>query len=104
LLKDAAGKLRRCLEEIVPVFLFNVIVERWRENLMLTKLRAIKWDRELAGRVQNLFEELSRYIEGHSQTEAYSSAPPTIENLTALADGRQVYWIDHNTKAAARGL
>jgi hypothetical protein len=86
LLKDAAGKLRRCLEEIVPSFMFNGIIERWRENLMLTKLRAVKWDQELAGRVQDLFEELSHYIEGHSQTEAYSGAPPTVEELTTLAD------------------
>ena len=83
-LRHAAGQLRRTLEEIVPLYLLKGVVERWRENLMITKLPAIHWDNAIADEIISIFEELSRHIEGHSHTEAYSGDVPEVGELKSL--------------------
>ena len=47
-LRHAAGQLRRTLEEIVQEYLLKDVVARYRENLMITKLKSITWDNAVA--------------------------------------------------------
>jgi hypothetical protein len=85
MLRQAAGQLRRILEEIVPEYLFKDVVARYRENLMLTKVKQISWDNAVADKIDALFEELSRHVEGHSHSESYSGGMPDAAQLTKLA-------------------
>lgn len=86
LLRHAAGQLRRSLEELVAPYLFNNVIERWREPIMMGRLAKLKWEPSLAKRNADLFDELSRVFEGHSQTDQYSGGLPTVEALTESAD------------------
>ncbi|MEQ1711876.1 MAG: AAA family ATPase, partial [Hyphomicrobium sp.] len=85
-LRQAAGQLRRTLEEIVPFYLFNDVVARWRENLMLTKLPTVRWENAVADEIGKLFGELSRHVEGHSHTEEYAGGVPELDDLKKFAD------------------
>lgn len=68
-LAKAAAQLRTTLETVVQQHLFKDVISRWRENLMLTKIRQINWDNTLADEIFDLFGELSRYMVGHSHSE-----------------------------------
>jgi energy-coupling factor transporter ATP-binding protein EcfA2 len=86
LLRHAAGQLRRSLEELVAPYLFNNVIDRWREPIMMGRLAKLKWEPSLVKRNADLFEELSRVFEGHSQTDQYSGGLPTVELLVQAAD------------------
>ena len=78
------GELRRTIEEVVPFYLLKDVVARWRENLMITKVKTIRWDDTLADEIDAIFGELSRHIEGHSHSEAYAGVPPVLSDLKGL--------------------
>jgi len=63
------GALRRTIEETVAKKLFKGVVSRWEDRIMVTKLPTIMWDPSLADEMSRTFEELSRFIEGHTHTE-----------------------------------
>lgn len=86
MLRQAAGQLRRTLEEVVQLHMFKEVVARWRENLMLTKLPSIHWDNALADEINDLVADLSRHIEGHSHTEEFTGGVPAIDELSHLAE------------------
>lgn len=79
------GELRRTVEETVPFHLLKDVVARWRENLMITKVRQIKWDDGLADEIDAVFAELSRHIEGHSHTGEYQGVPD-LDDLRKMID------------------
>jgi hypothetical protein len=85
-LRHAAGQLRRTVEEIVQEYLLKDVVARYRENLMITKLKSINWDDAVAEEIDTLYAELSRYVEGHSHSEAYVGGMPEVDDLIKLAD------------------
>lgn len=80
-IRQGMGELRRTLEEIVQEFLFKNVIARWRENLMLTKVKSIHWDNAVADEVDALMAELSRHIEGHSHSEEYTGGVPVLADL-----------------------
>lgn len=83
-LRHAAGQLRRTLEEIVQCDLFKDVIARWRENLMITKVRQIRWDYDVADEIDALFADLSRYVEAHSHTEEYAGGETDLDDLEAI--------------------
>jgi energy-coupling factor transporter ATP-binding protein EcfA2 len=86
MLRQAAGQLRRTIEEVVQEYLFKDVIARWRENLMVTKVKLINWDNAVADEIDSLFAELSRVFEGHSHSGAYAGGTPEVADLLKLAD------------------
>jgi hypothetical protein len=84
LIRQAAGQLRRTVEEIVPQYLFKQVVQRWTDRVMVTALKRVNWDNVLADEIVEVFESCSAIMEGHSHTEAGSDGPPTVAELEAL--------------------
>lgn len=80
-IRQGMGELRRTLEEIVQEYLFKNVIARWRENLMLTKVKSIQWDNAVADEVDALMAELSRHIEGHSHSEEHAGGMPVLDDL-----------------------
>lgn len=75
------GALRRTLEETVVKKLFKNAVPRWSDQVRVTTLRTVNWDNEEVERICALYEELSRYIEGHSHTDEAMGAPAQVSDL-----------------------
>ncbi len=75
------GALRRTIEENVVKKLFKNVVPRWSDRVIVTGLRAISWDHDLADEFVQTYEDLSAYIEGHSHTDEATGAPPEIKDL-----------------------
>jgi hypothetical protein len=78
------GALRRTIEEVVVKRLFKDVVPRWSDQVRVTALRKISWDNVVVDQMCVLYEELSRYIEGHSHTDEAMGAPPEIKDLEAM--------------------
>ena len=76
--------LRRTIEETVAKRLFKDVVGRWSDRVMVTKVTQISWDNQLADELCATFEDLSRYIEGHSHTDEAMGAPPEIGDLEKM--------------------
>ena len=78
------GELRRTVEETIIQHLFKKVVQRWDERVMVGSLKKINWSNELADEIEKIFADLSRYIEGHSHSEAHAPLPPEPKNLEAM--------------------
>jgi hypothetical protein len=78
------GALRRTIEETVAKRLLKGVIPRWEDRVIVTGLRKIAWDDDLAEQLCLLFEELSAYIEGHSHTDEAMGAPADIDDLTKM--------------------
>ena len=83
-IRGGAGSLRRTLEETVVHHLFKDTVRRWHENIRLETLRKIKWSNDVADEIVELQDATSRILEGHSHSEEFSGAMPTVEELENL--------------------
>jgi hypothetical protein len=81
---DGMAALRRTIEETVAKKLFKDVVGRWSDRVMVTKVTKISWDYQLADELCATFEDLSRYIEGHSHTDEAMGAPPEIGDLEKM--------------------
>jgi hypothetical protein len=57
------------IEETVIKKLFNGVVPRWSDRVIVTGLRKVAWDDALVEELVDVYEELSKYIEGHSHTD-----------------------------------
>ena len=78
------GELRRTVEEVVQFYAFKDVVSRWRENIMVTRLKTITWDTAVVDEIDAIFAELSRFIEGHSHSDEMQGAIPKVEDLEDL--------------------
>jgi hypothetical protein len=84
LVQRGMAELRRTLEEIVPHFVFQQVVGRWNDRVMVTALKKVKWDDALVTDIVSSYEELSGYIEGHTHPEESAGAPPDPPKLETL--------------------
>lgn len=84
LIQRGMGELRRTIEEVIPHFLFQEVVRRWNDRVIVTALRKVNWDAQLVEQIVVTYEELSRHIEGHSHPEGSIGAPPEPETLAAM--------------------
>ena len=80
-IRNGMGALRRTVEELIPKFMFKGVVPRWSDRVIVGGLTKVAWDDALADEVVTVFEDLSRYLEGHSHTDEAMGAPPQIEDL-----------------------
>jgi hypothetical protein len=78
------GGLRRTIEEAVVKRLLKNVVPRWNDRVIVTGLRNVAWDDELVEDFCSIYEELSRYIEGHSHTDEATGAPPESKDLEQM--------------------
>jgi multidrug efflux pump subunit AcrA (membrane-fusion protein) len=83
-LRQGMGELRRTIEEVVQHHLFKEVVGRWRENIMITRLKQIVWDNEVVDELDEIFSELSRFMEGHSHSDETHGGLPEIGDLEGL--------------------
>jgi len=80
-IRKGMGALRTTLEETVVKRVFKDAVPRWSDQVRVTTLRRINWDNAKIGDICNLYEDLSRFIEGHSHTDESVGAPAQISEL-----------------------
>jgi hypothetical protein len=78
------GALRRTIEETVVKKLFNGVVPRWSDRVIVTGLRKVAWDDALVEELVDVYEELSKYIEGHSHTDEATGAPVELKDLDKM--------------------
>src|SRR5208337_1109189 len=78
------GALRRTIEEAVVKRLLKNVVPRWNDRVIVTGLRNVAWDDGLVEELCVIYEELSRYIEGHSHTDEATGAPPESKDLEQM--------------------
>lgn len=89
-IRTGMGQLRRTVEEIVPTHLLKDVVGRWSDRVMVTALRRINWEDDLIDEIVSVFEEISKYIEGHSHPDESGEAlprPATLEELITRVEG-----------------
>ncbi len=77
LLKQGFGALRTTYEWFIIYKLLGGVVVRFDERISPGRLKDIIWDRELFRKVMEKHETLSRYIEGHLHSNAYTPVKPT---------------------------
>jgi hypothetical protein len=83
-ISSGMGALRRTIEETIPKRLFKDVVPRWSDRVIVTGLRKIAWDDGLVDELVTVYEEISRYIEGHSHTDEATGAPPELKDLDKM--------------------
>ena len=83
-IREAMAVLRRVVEEVVVKRLLKGVVPRWEDRVIVTKLPTINWDNGLADAFVSTYENLSRYIEGHTHSEESMGAPPEIRDLEGM--------------------
>jgi len=85
--KTAMGYLRRTLEQAVIEALFNKVVKRWDDRIVISRLNDIKWiPEELKQKIENAYGNISKYVEGHAVSEESQDAPPNQATLNALCE------------------
>lgn len=94
LLEKGCAKLRTAYEYYIQKTLFGDVIGRWRENIKYT-LAQVYFDEEIAKRVQDRMEYLSRYVDAHSHTPEGNENQLTIEilgsEISAFAEIRKEY-------------
>ncbi len=83
-IRQGAGALRKTIEEAVIQHLFKGVVRRWNEDVRLGRISAINWSDEIVEEVGCLFEETSRLLEGHSNSDEFSGGMPDVSDLEDL--------------------
>ncbi len=81
LLRDGFGALRTTYEAFIIFDLFGEVVMRFEERVSFGRLKNIVWDKSISDEVVTRCEQLSRYIEGHSHSDAFAATKPTCEML-----------------------
>lgn len=84
LVRKGAGVLRKTLEVIIVHYLFKDVVQRWNEQIHIGALNKIHWSNELANEIIVLRDDISRLIEGHSNSEEFAGETPSTDNLEKL--------------------
>lgn len=100
-IRAGVGALRRTIEETVVKRLFKDTVPRWSDQVRVTALRQINWDNAEVEEICHLFEDLSRYMEGHSHSDEAMGAPPQVADLEeriAAVDARIKWAKAHRPK------
>lgn len=81
LLRQGFAALRTSYEAFIIYDLFNQVVTRFDERISFGRLTEIVWDKEIVEAVNEKCELLSRFIEGHLHSDAFSSKKPTPKKL-----------------------
>src|SRR4051812_30048855 len=71
------GALRTCYETFIVFELFKGVVERFKEQVSPGRLKDIVWDRSVVEDIDKKYGDLSRFVEGHTHSDAYAGKKPT---------------------------
>jgi hypothetical protein len=74
-LRQGFGALRSCYEAFIVYELFKSVVLRFDVRISPGRLKEINWDVGIARDVNKKYEYISGFIEGHLQSDGYSSKP-----------------------------
>ncbi|MGA9284035.1 MAG: AAA family ATPase [Solirubrobacteraceae bacterium] len=97
LIEAGYSRMRTWCEVVVEEELLKGVTQRYRANVVMTKLSQIKGDRLAAATsvIDPIFEKCCRIMEGHSQPLETLSVRPTLEELekdwVALQAARSAY-------------
>ncbi|MGC2373129.1 MAG: AAA family ATPase [Solirubrobacteraceae bacterium] len=97
LIEAGYSRMRTWCEVVVEEELLKGVTQRYRANVMMTKLSLIKGDRLAAATavIDPIFEKCCRIMEGHSQPLETLSVRPTLDELerdwAALQAARGAY-------------
>jgi len=81
LLQQGFAALRTSYEALIIFDMFNDVVARFEERLSFGRLKDVRVDLTLVEEIIRRMETLSRYIEGHSHSDAFASAKPSPGTL-----------------------
>ncbi|MCK4809864.1 MAG: hypothetical protein KAS99_02880 [Candidatus Omnitrophica bacterium] len=73
--------LRGAYESFVIEKIFKKTIQRWNERIQMHQLKNIVYDNQLMAKVQDKFEELSRYIEAHTHSDSIRQDAPDENRL-----------------------
>ena len=91
------GLLRNWCEAFVEQELLGDVAHRYRPNIVMGNLHAIKPERlrDAIAEVERVFKRASRHIEGHSNPNEVQNAPPDMDDVkkdwAALQKARKAY-------------
>ncbi len=77
LLRAGFGALRTTYEAFVVFELLNGVVQRWSERISVGSLTKVVLDPAICREIDENVGRLSRYIEGHLHSDAFSAVKPT---------------------------
>ena len=80
-MKDGFGALRTSYEAFIIFDLLSEVVMRFDERISFGRLKDIVWDKSIADEVIAKCELLSRHIEGHLHSDAFTAQKPTPDML-----------------------
>lgn len=83
ILSQGFGALRSTYEAFIIYDLFNGVVTRFEERISCDRLNAIIWDKKIVDTIIKNYGLLSRYMEGHSHSDAFLPQKPTPKLLLA---------------------
>ncbi|MFA5032295.1 MAG: hypothetical protein WC614_04670 [bacterium] len=86
LLRQGFGALRTSYEAFIIFDIFQEVVMRFDERISFGRLKNIVWDKSIIDEVVFKCELLSRYIEAHLHSDAFTSKKPTCEILIKEID------------------
>jgi hypothetical protein len=81
MLRDGFGALRTTYEAFIIFDLLSEVVMRFSERISVGRLKDVVWDQALVREVQERYELLSRYIEGHSHSDQRPAPKQTCDLL-----------------------
>jgi len=81
LLQQGFAALRTSYEALIIFEICNDVVARFEERFSFGRLKEVRVDPKLVQEIIRRMEALSRYIEGHSHSDAFASAKPSPATL-----------------------
>jgi hypothetical protein len=75
------GALRRTIEEAVAKRLFQGVIPRWSDRVIVTGITKIAWDQGKVDQLAEAYEDISGHIDAHSHTDEAMGAPPEPQDL-----------------------
>ena len=83
LIKLGFGELRTCYEAFIIYGLFGGTVQRFEEQVRYYLLKEAYWDESIAKAVIEKYEFLSRFVDSHLHSDAFTGKKPTPDDLLA---------------------
>ena len=79
--REGYNHLRPAYENLVIEKVFNRVCKRFSERMQMSNLKRVKYNPEILGKIQDKFEEVSRFIDPHSHSDIGQQDLPTMERL-----------------------
>ena len=74
-LRNCADTIRGGLESFIINNIFQGVIRRWQEELVISRLGDVNFDKSITDSVSNLYDDLCRFIDSHSHSAEYLEPP-----------------------------